>query len=103
MASGVTKSNMEAWMNLTHPDVRTKKKVKDALRQTSLLEYTCQSGTTYGRHSGPNAGRFERERIMTLVVGTVEVDLPVFMRRNWAPVSLQLAEADTTQSAVART
>eukprot|EP00729_Bicosta_minor_P013208 gene13208-5392_t len=45
MASGVTKSNMEAWMNLTHPDVRTKKKVKDALRQTSLLEYTCQSGT----------------------------------------------------------
>ena len=43
--------------------------------------------------------------IMTLVVGTVEVYwfLPVFMRRNWAPVSLQLAEADTTQSAVART
>jgi hypothetical protein len=41
--------------------------------------------------------------IMTLVVGTVEVSwfLPVFMRRNWAPVSLQLAEADTTQSAVA--
>eukprot|EP00729_Bicosta_minor_P004473 gene4473-16344_t len=52
---------MEAWMNLTHPDVRTKKKVKDALRQTSLLEYTCQSGTTYSRHNGANAGRFERE------------------------------------------
>lgn len=61
MASGVTKSNMEAWMNLTHPDVRTKKKAKDALRQTRLLEYTCQSGTTYGRHNGVNAGRFERE------------------------------------------
>ena len=61
MASGVTKSNMEAWMNSTHPDVRAKKKVKDALRQTSLLEYTFQSGTTYGRHSGANAGRFERE------------------------------------------
>ena len=47
----------------------------------------------------------ESNPIMTLVVGTVEVDwfLPVFMRRNWAPVSLQLAEADTTQSAVART
>jgi len=43
--------------------------------------------------------------IMTLVVGTVEVDwfLSGFMQRNWAPVSLQLAEADTTQSAVART
>eukprot|EP00729_Bicosta_minor_P023317 gene23317-33254_t len=52
---------MEAWMNLTHPDVRTKKKAKDALRQTRLLEYTCQSGTTYGRHNGVNAGRFERE------------------------------------------
>ena len=45
----------------------------------------------------------ESNPIMTLVVGTVEVDrfLPVFMQRNWAPVSLQLAEADTTQSAVA--
>eukprot|EP00729_Bicosta_minor_P021389 gene21389-25103_t len=39
---------MEAWMNSTHPDVRAKKKVKDALRQTSLLEYTFQSGTTPG-------------------------------------------------------
>lgn len=63
MASGVAKSNMEAWMNLTHPDVRTKKEVKDALRQTSLLEYTCQSGTTYGwptQRCGANAGRLER-------------------------------------------
>lgn len=47
----------------------------------------------------------ESNPIMTLVVGAVEVDwfLSGFMQRNWAPVSLQLAEADTTQSAVART
>lgn len=60
-----------------------------------------------GRHLGGGLTDTTNESnpIMTLVVGTVEVAwfLPVFMRRNWAPVSLQLAEADTTQSAVART
>lgn len=46
----------EVWMD--ELDVRAKKRCRITL---IILEHAFQSGTTYGRHSGAKAGRFERE------------------------------------------
>jgi hypothetical protein len=47
MKGGATKRNLEHWAK-SHPDVRAKKKTKDAKRQSTLLEYAFHAVGSIG-------------------------------------------------------
>ena len=58
MTNVAKKKWMEDWKDRTCPDIRATKKGKDALRQTSIIEYAVLSGAHHGLTRGAFGGRY---------------------------------------------
>ena len=57
MKAGPDQKWMLDWMGRTQPDVRSKKKKVDVMRQSSILKYIVRSGAQHGKDSDEIAGR----------------------------------------------
>lgn len=58
MTNVAKKKWMEDWKDRTCPDIRATKKGKDALRQTSIIDYAVLSGAHHGLTRGAFGGRY---------------------------------------------